>query len=346
MRKKLLFILFLVLTASAMLLPVIAAAEDEAETPVMELKIGKTIEGTLKDGKTDLYEIEPTCNGLLTITIKCYVKDELRTSLYPEGKSDPTPRVTVYDETKGYSLTEYTAYVGARKYRLKLSNPIIIHSGTYRIHTEFKPIITADSRMNNSIKQAIPIRNHSYYPGVLTYDESDDYYSIKFTESSQLKLKVTCNEKTSLDITVMNSSGEVLNKGLAYHNTMVYMFDQKLAAGTYTIMISSRLDGFYGRRYAIETGTYIPITSVKLPASKKMKLGDIYTFQPTLKPSDSKAACYYVSSNPKVVKIRFDGRATAIKKGTATITARSYDGKVRDTCSVTVGDNTNKRSQP
>lgn len=337
MRKKIVLILFLMITVSVLLIPVIAAAE--AEKPVIDLEIGKTTEGALKDGKTKLYEIEPTCNGLLTITIKCYVKDELHTSLYPKGKSDPYPRITKYNEAKGYSLTEYKAYVGARKYRLELSNPTIIFSGSYRIHTEFTPIYTADDGMNNSKKQAVLIRNHSYYPGVLAYDETDDYYSIKLTKRSQLQLKVTCIEKTWLDIIIKNSSGETVDKGRAYHNTIPYKFDQKLAAGTYTIIISTNgKDGLYGRRYGIETGNYIPITKIDLPASKKLKLGDIYSFKPTLKPSDSKAACYYVSSDPKVVRITLDGRATAIRKGKATITARPYDGKAKDTCIVTVED--------
>ena len=67
-----------------------------------------------------------------------------------------------------------------------------------------------------------------------------------------------------------------------------------------------------------------------------MKLGDIYQFKPTLKPSKAADSCYYISSNPEIVKVTLDGRATALKKGKATITARPYEGKAMDTCTITV----------
>ena len=337
MKRKMIVLLFVIMLLQVLMIPGFASAEEEKS--VIDLKIGKTAEGVLKDGKVKSYRLEPTSNGLLTVTIKCFAKDELHTSIYPEGKSDPYPKITRYDEKQGYSLLQYELYVSAGIYQLDLSNPIIVISGSYRIHTEFTPIYTIDYERNNSLKQATPISNHKSYPGVLTYGETEDYYTIKFTKSKQFQMKVTCNEKTSLNITVKNSKGAIVAEGRAYHNTTIFLLDQKLAAGTYTIIISHKeKDGLYGLGYRIVTGDYIPIKEVDLPTSKTMKLGDIYTFKPSLKPSDATGACYYTSSDPKIVKITMDGRATAIKKGKVTITARAYDGKAKDTCVITVGD--------
>lgn len=343
MRRKLLFILFVIIMASVMLIPTLASAE--AEESVIDLEIGATTEGVLKDGKVKIYEIEPACNGLLTLTIKCYAKDELHTIFYPEGKSDPYPKITRYNAGKGYSLLEYKAYVASEKYRLELSNPTIVMSGSYRIHAAFTPITTIDYERNNSVKDAVSISNHKYYPGVMTYDENEDYYSIKLNKSTQFQLKVACFEKTWLNITVKNSKGNVVDEGKAYHNTIIYLLEQKLAAGTYTIIISpNRNDGFYGRSYHLETGTYVPIRELSLPSAKSMKPGEIYQLKPTLKPSGASNSCYYTSSNPDVVKVTLEGRVTAIKKGKATITARPFDGKAMDTCTITVGKATVQKS--
>ena len=335
MKRKLQFIIFMMILVAVMLIPAFASAE--SEEPVIELEIGETSKGVLKDGKVKIYELEPTSNGFLTLTIKCYAKDELHTTFYPEGKSDPYPKVTPFNAGKGYTLLEYKAYVGPGKYRLELSNPTIVISGSYQIHTEFTPVYTIDGIRNDSLEHAVSISNNRYYPGVMTYEETEDYYSIKLTKSTQFKLKVSCNEKTWLNIMIKNSKGKVVNEGKAYHNTNVYLLDQKLAAGTYTIIISpNKNDGFYGRSYRLETGKYVPITAVSIPATKTMKPGDIYTFQPTLKPSKAAASCYYTSSNPDVVKVTLDGRVTAIRKGKATITVRPFEGKGMDTCIITV----------
>ncbi len=335
MKRKLQLILFMLIVVAVMLIPVIASAEEGKS--VIDLEIGTTTDGILKDGKVNIYEITPPGTGLLTITIKCFVKDELHTSFYPEGESDPYPKVTLYDENKGYSLLEYKVYTGARKYLLELYSTFAISSGSYMIHTEYKEIDSLDNGSNNSMKQAATIRYNRYYPGILAYGETDDYYKIELSKTTQFKLKVVCNEEAALQVTVKDSKGGIVNEGTAYHNTWIYQLNQKLAAGTYTIIVSTNgKDGFYGRRYRLETGNYIPITEVILPSTKTMKLGDNYTFQPTLKPTRAADSCYYSSSNPKIVKVTPDGRVTALKKGKVTITARAYEGKAMDTCSVTV----------
>ncbi len=339
MKKRLSIVLFILFLIPIHLIPVMAFAEETEEQSVTKLVLGKSKDGTLKDGKANLYEFESTATGYLTITIKAYVKDELRSELYAAAGEQRIKQKAMYDEKKGYSITEYKVYIGPRKYRLEISNPIIYNNGSYRIDTKFREIKSADTGWNNDSKSAAVIKNNTLYPGVLAFDETEDYYSINFKKSTNLKLKITGNEQTLIKVTIKDSKGVVVDSGQLYYNTMVYNLNKELSAGKYTIIVSTDGDdGYGGRSYQMEIGKYVPITSINIPSSKTLKLGETYTFQPTLKPSKATGLYYFTSSNPDSVKVNDDGRVTAIKKGTSKITVRTYDGAVTDTCSITVQD--------
>jgi hypothetical protein len=84
------------------------------------------------------------------------------------------------------------------------------------------------------------------------------------------------------------------------------------------------------------------ITFVILPNSVKcnpskitLKVKETYKLNPVLSPSKSKASLKYQSSNTKVAKVNSKGKITAVKKGTATITVTTENGK-KTTVKVTV----------
>lgn len=84
--------------------------------------------------------------------------------------------------------------------------------------------------------------------------------------------------------------------------------------------------------------------TVKEVAAKKIKLNKTavvleeektYTLKTTLTPKNSTDTLKWSSSNPKVAKVSSNGKITAIKPGTATITVKTQKGK-KATCKVTV----------
>lgn len=338
--RRLSFTIYLIFIMSILMVPALAYAEETEDRPVTKLVLGKSKEGMLTNGKTSLYEFEPSVSGYLTITIRSYVKDELHSKLYPADGEDSIYKAELYDENKGYSMIEYKVYVGPRKYRLEISNPIIINSGSYRIDTKFTKKKTFDTGFNTNPSSAAVIKNNTFYSGVLAFDETEDYYSISFKKSTQFKLKITGNEQIMLKVTIKDSKGGVIDRGQFYSGSTIYNLDKLLSAGKYSIVISAEgYEDFQGATYKLETGTYIPITSISIPSEKTFQLGDTYSFQATLKPSKATGLYYYTSSDPDSVRVTEDGKLTAMKKGTAKITVRTFDGEISDTCNVTVKDN-------
>ena len=106
---------------------------------------------------------------------------------------------------------------------------------------------------------------------------------------------------------------------------------------------SVRNDSWYERVFNIskENGTLV-ITPVPVPATeitldtvkKSLEAGKSFTLKATVTPSDTTDAVEWSSSNVKVAKVSEDGTVTAVKEGTAVITAKA--GNVEATCTVTV----------
>ena len=63
--------------------------------------------------------------------------------------------------------------------------------------------------------------------------------------------------------------------------------------------------------------------------------GENYTLKATLTPKNSTDTVTWTSFSKKVAKVSNKGKVTALKKGTATITAKTSSGK-KVTCKVTV----------
>jgi len=109
-----------------------------------------------------------------------------------------------------------------------------------------------------------------------------------------------------------------------------------VAAGT-TIITCKAKDG---------SGEYDTCKVIVLPRAKTLKLnaatikwteGRSGTFKPAITPSNASTDLLWTSSNPKVATITQDGKLTAIKAGTATITCKTKDGSnLISTCKVTV----------
>lgn len=76
-------------------------------------------------------------------------------------------------------------------------------------------------------------------------------------------------------------------------------------------------------------------TTIKLDATEKsLKVGDSFTLKATLDPADAKDAVTWESSASDVASVK-DGKVTALKQGSATITAKLENGNKAE-CKVTV----------
>lgn len=89
---------------------------------------------------------------------------------------------------------------------------------------------------------------------------------------------------------------------------------------------------------AIAAGAQAKITSIRLKyVSASLRAGKSAVMPYTVKPSADKGNVTWSSSNESVATVSRAGRVTAIKAGTATITARASDGSaISSSCKLTV----------
>jgi uncharacterized protein YjdB len=136
--------------------------------------------------------------------------------------------------------------------------------------------------------------------------------------------------------------------------TAVYTVDKDTPTGDYTICIKDALleEGVNGESFQSATyeatvhvtNTYKPtvdVESVTLSESKlDMFVGDSETLTATVLPAEAtEKDVTWTSSDPKVATVDENGKVTAVKAGTATITVKSVSNNtVTDTCEVTVTD--------
>ena len=84
--------------------------------------------------------------------------------------------------------------------------------------------------------------------------------------------------------------------------------------------------------------TSIPVTAISLnQATLKIRAGKSIYLSANLSPSNAtNKTVVWESSNESIAKVDANGKVTGVSSGTAIITAASADGKISDTCEITV----------
>ncbi len=305
----------------------------------VNVKLGKAADGYLEYGKSNTFIFMPDKIGKLTISINCYVNDAISASLYSDYNIDnPLIIGSEYNDEKGYTTMTYEVLVSPRTYYLKLTNPIIVLNGKIHITTKFTERESCESsKLNHSESGAITLSGDNYYHGVLAFDEVEDYYVFNLKKKEQLKFTVFSKNDEATDVIFKNSKGDIIKKDFICGDSRKYDYTGKLAAGKYYLVINkgSQITQS-GRTYAISTGKFKMITKISIPKSKSLQVGDTFYIKPSITPKDAIEEYSYTSSNPKIAKVSSDGKITALKKGTATITLLTDEGKLKKTCKITV----------
>lgn len=115
-----------------------------------------------------------------------------------------------------------------------------------------------------------------------------------------------------------------------------------LPKGTYTLRITMKNDGVDLKNFAISGDQKnIPATGIKLNAVEvNLNLAGTFQLAAALEPANTTASVAWSSSDESVAKVDGNGLVTAVKNGTAVITATAADG-VKAECTV----NVNKEEQ-
>ena len=152
--------------------------------------------------------------------------------------------------------------------------------------------------------------------------------SIVEGESQQLKATVLPSDATNPKVTWSSSNAQVAS---VTDGTV-----KALKPGTATITATA--DGKQGTCTVTVTAKIIPTSGVTLDiTATSLDEGQTVTLTATVVPADATdKSVSWSSSAPDVASVDQNGKVTAIKKGTATITVTTVDGGKTATCEVTV----------
>ncbi len=117
-----------------------------------------------------------------------------------------------------------------------------------------------------------------------------------------------------------------------------------LKAGTTTITATTNDGGFKANCIITVTGEVVNVTGITLsPTTKTMYAGESSMLMPTVTPDNAtNRSVTWTSSDPTIASVDENGMVKAIKKGTATITAKTDDGGFTATCVITVNEGDKK----
>ena len=172
------------------------------------------------------------------------------------------------------------------------------------------------------------------------------------TVSSQVAVKSVALDKSKISIgkggtyqlTATFSPENATNKEVIWSSS-----DEKIATvsaeglvtakkkGSCVITVTTK-DGALTATCKVTVKKAVKVTGVSInKKSKSLKVGKTYTLKANIKPKKATIKdVTWKSSNKKVATVDADGTVTAIKKGTATITVKTKDGKYKATCKIKV----------
>ncbi|MCR5101191.1 MAG: Ig-like domain-containing protein, partial [Butyrivibrio sp.] len=154
--------------------------------------------------------------------------------------------------------------------------------------------------------------------------------TIRVGQTFQIETTVNPTNATNQEVTYKTSNSKVAKVDA---NGLV----KAKKVGTATITVTTK-DGSYSAKCKITVKKAIKVTSVKLnKSSKKIKLGKTYQLKAKVKPTNATVKdVTWKTSNSKIATVDSTGKVTALKKGTATITVKTKDGKHIAKCKITV----------
>lgn len=177
--------------------------------------------------------------------------------------------------------------------------------------------------------------------------------------SGQVHLAITSTKvATSATVQLMDPSGNVSSSTLVGTTGLQYTYENLTAApGNYRLLVTLKtatqtalrmesllvalnVDTVAAIAFTDEdfNGTYVPVTSLSLPATASVAHGGTSTLSASFAPTtSSNTLVKWVSDKPSVATVDSSGKVTGVTLGTATITATSVDNpQATATCTVTV----------
>ena len=188
-------------------------------------------------------------------------------------------------------------------------------------------LITVTSEVNTEVKKTIKVtvknlvKNNTYNKMVIALDKKKKTKKLSF--SSKVKARNLTFVSNKKKVAKVSNKGAVTGK----------------KAGKAKITVKGKRGFVKGAKQVLTV--YVAKKSVKSAALNVEKValnkGENFKLQVTVTPIDACNQSTFSSSDEEVATVDQNGKITALKEGTAIITAATIDGKKKATCEVTVG---------
>lgn len=217
---------------------------------------------------------------------------------------------TVYPSNSQYTLTWTSSNTNVAT--VTSSGKVTAKSaGTANITVKTDNGKTATCNVTVSAKSVISVS----IPSTLSMEVSETYTLTPTITPSDAVTSYTWSSDNS-NVATVSQSGVVSAKNAGTANVTVKTDNGKTATCKVTVSAKS-------------------VTSVSIPSTLSMEVGETHTLTPTITPSDAATSYTWSSDNNSVAEVSQTGEVTAKDAGIANITVKTDNGKTA-TCKVTV----------
>ncbi|MBP3941335.1 MAG: Ig-like domain-containing protein, partial [Christensenellaceae bacterium] len=177
---------------------------------------------------------------------------------------------------------------------------------------------------------------------MINWNGKDAYVSADFVRIDKDGMKIIAEGTvTGSDVKLRrgpSTSYDILT--LASKNSTIYIIEENTKSGWHRVLYNDMF-GYMSSSYIKISETTAAVTGVSLDmAEKTLKVGESFTLTATILPENAvNKAVSWASSDSAAVKVE-NGKVTALKAGTATITVTTTDGGFTASCKVTVEEET------
>ena len=294
----------------------------------------------------------------------------IRYHIYDENANQVWYKSPSWNSTKEQSdITEKIDLVSGKYYFVAertsaYSQCLPPYTGTYSFKLGYssagESFSETQDNEDNTLYGANSISLGTTYKGQVAANDQKDFYQFNMSKAGRINISATSKTKLVRYYIYDSDGNQKWNKTPTWKSTKeqsVLSELVELSAGTYYYAVE-RTSAYtyptapYTGNYSFKLTFNVPVTGVKLnKTSQNITVGKTASLKATVSPSNaSNKSVTWKSSNTSVATVSSSGVVTAKKKGTATITVTTADGKKTATCKVTVivpvtGVKLNKNSQ-
>lgn len=282
-----------------------------------------------KEGEVDYFQVTIPSAGWLTVTYQglsvysshCEIwNNDLTTkydNCYAGSSSDTSPvtkTLTVALEPGTYKVKIYGDYGNTGGYRVKAS------------YNSANRTVSGAS----SFQTAKVLNFNQTVTGFISEDDRMDFYKITVPYGATIRLIYTSYIDDSSYIQIWNNNyidvSENYVSGASESSPITYIYEEKLAAGTYYVKIYPWLSGC--GRYTLKYEQKIMTSSIKISGNKQVAAGKSFQLSATVSPYNAtNKTIQWNSNNTSIAGVDSKtGMVTTYRAGKVKITASATDG--------------------